>query len=221
MSDEPTHSERGMKTKLHLTLIAAFLFLPLGSEAAAWSVVVSNEKMRTEIDLASFMRQGAFVTAWDRDIYFVPEQARPGDFYFKSAKALVRYSCDARTADLLMRVYYAADGSEIKTVTASYYGRPNYVIPDTDDEKKLEYVCKYKTPEELRLAALARKQAKAEAEAEKKAKAEKAKEAEQAADLKAKKTLPGGKAQPAVPAVPPKHTPILKPSGLQSKPAAG
>jgi len=125
-----------MKTTLRFVLTAAFLTFPLGTEAATWSSVISNEKMRAEIDLSSFLRQGSIVTAWDREVYSALEQARPGDFYFKSVKSLMRYNCNGRTADMLMKVYYAEDGSEITTLTASYYGKPNYVIPDTEGEQK-------------------------------------------------------------------------------------
>ena len=184
-----------------------------------WSSVISNEKMRAEIDLASFMRQGSIVTAWDREVYSVLEQARPGDFYFKSAKSLMRYNCTGRTADLLMKVYYAEDGSEITTITASYYGKPNYVIPDTEGEQKFEHVCQYQTPEEKKLAAaVARKRSQAEKEAKE------AKEADKTADMSAKKASSGDKAKVAAPESPvkppPRSLPILKPSGTLPKPVA-
>jgi hypothetical protein len=205
-----------MKTPLRFVLTAAFLTFTLGAEAAMWSSVISNEKMRAEIDLASFMRQGSIVTAWDREVYSVLEQARPGDFYFKSAKSLMRYNCVARTADLLMKVYYAEDGSEITTITASYYGKPNYVIPDTEGEQKFEHACQYKTPEEKKLAAAAA--------AKKSEEAKKAKEAEKTADMSDKKAVAGDKAKSAVPEspvkAPPRSLPILKPPGTLPKPAA-
>ena len=176
-----------------------------------WSSVISNEKMRAEIDLASLLRQGSIVTAWDREVYSALEQARPGDFYFKSAKSLMRYNCSGRTADLLMKVYYAEDGSEITTITASYYGKPNYVIPDTEGEQKFEHACQYKKPEEKKLAAVTRK------------KSEKSKEADKTADMSAKKATSGDKAKaaPENPVkAPPRSLPILKPSGTLPKPAA-
>lgn len=201
-----------MKTQFRFVLMAAFLSFQPGAEAAVWSSVIANEKMRAEIDLASFMRQGSVVTAWDREVYSVLEQARPGDFYFKSAKSLMRYNCTARTADLLMKVYYAEDGSEITTITASYYGKPNYVIPDTEGEQKFEHVCLYKKPEEKKLAAAARK------------KSERPKEADKDADMSAKKATPDDKAKVIAPESPvkppPRSLPILKPSGTVPKPAA-
>jgi hypothetical protein len=136
------------------------LCFALGAEASVWSTVTSDEKMRIEVDLASFMRQSGIVTAWDREIYSAAEQARPGDFYFKSSKSLVRYGCDSRLTELVMKVYYAEDGSEIKVVSAENYGRPNYVIPDTDGERKFEFVCNYKTVEKVKPVVIAKKKAK-------------------------------------------------------------
>jgi hypothetical protein len=200
-----------MKTPLRFVLTAAFLTFTPGTEAAMWSSVISNEKMRAEIDLASLLRQGSIVTAWDREVYSALEQARPGDFYFKSAKSLMRYNCSGRTADLLMKVYYAEDGSEITTITASYYGKPNYVIPDTEGEQKFELACQYKKPEEKKPVAVAKK------------KSEKPKEGDKTADVSAKKATPGDKAKAAAPETPvkapPRSLPILKPSGTLPKPA--
>lgn len=203
--------KRSMKTPLRFVLTAAILVFPPGTEAAMWSSVISNEQMRAEIDLASLLRQGSIVTAWDREVYTALEQARPGDFYFKSAKSLMRYNCSGRTADLLMKVYYAEDGREITTITASYYGKPNYVIPDTEVEQKFEHACQYKKPEEKKLAAVTKK------------KSEKSKEADKTADMSAKKATSGDKAKagPENPVkAPPRSLPILKPTGTLTKPAA-
>lgn len=204
-----------MKTPLRIVLTAAFLTFPPGVEAVMWSSVISNAKVRTEIDLASFLRQGNIVTVWDREVYSVLEQARPGDFYFKSAKSLMRYNCGNRTADLLMKVYYAEDGSEITNVTATYYGKPNYVIPDTEGEQKFEYACQYKTPEEKKLAAAAA--------AKKSEEARKAKEEEKIADKSDKKAASSEKAKAVAPEnpvkPPPRSLPIRKPAGTSPKPS--
>ena len=176
-----------------------------------WSSVISSEKMRAEIDLASLQRQGSIVTAWDREVYSALEQARPGDFYFKSAKSLMRYNCSGRTADLLMKVYYAEDGSEITTITASYYGKPNYVIPDTEGEQKFEHACQYKKPEEKKLVAITKK------------KGERSKEEDKTADMSARKANSSDKARavaPETPVKPPlRSLPIRKPSDTFPKPA--
>lgn len=190
-----------MKTLLRFVLTAAFLIFPPGAGAAAWSSVISNEKMRAEIDLASSLRQGSTVTAWDREVYAVLEQARPGDFYFKSVKSLMRYNCSGRTAGLLMKVYYAEDGSEITTITASYYGKPNYVISDTEGEQKFERACQYKKPEGRKLAAVTRKKGEKPKEASKAVESEEVKKEASTAKAPSK----------AFPSVRPR--PAIKPSG--------
>jgi hypothetical protein len=199
-----------MKTPWQLMLTAIFLTFSPVTEAAMWSLVISNEQMRAEIDQASLQRQGNIVTAWDREVYSALEQARPGDFYFKSAKSLMRYNCNGRTADLLMKVYYAEDGSEITTLTASYYGKPNFVIPDTEGEQKFEHACQYKKAEEKKPAAVTKK------------KSGKSKETDKDADASAMKTVSGDKASVVVPRYPVKAStrslPIQKPSGTLPKP---
>lgn len=199
-----------MRTTLRNVLIVVIFSLPTWAEAAIWSAVISTGKMRAEMDIASFMRQGNIVTAWEREVYSEPEQAQPGDFYFKSSKALIRYNCDTRTVDMLMKVYYADDGSEIKTISASVYGRPNYVIPDTDAEQKFEYACKYRKAPEKKVVAVAVK---------KKDKPNVADNAAQAPAVKAS----DAKAKPspeASPITPPRSLPIRKPSAFISKPSS-
>ena len=206
-----------MKTPLRHVLVIALFSLPVWSGAATWSTVIANAKMRAEIDLASFLRQGNVVTAWDREVHFEPTQARPGDFYFKSAKSLVRYSCDVRTADLIMKVYYGEDGSEIKTVTASYDSRPNYVIPDTEGEQKFEYACKYKKVVAKKVVAVAKKKAAKKPKAPEKTAESGKKEAAGAktADTSAKPAAPENP-----PKFPPRILPIRKPSGILPPPSA-
>lgn len=191
----------------------AFLSFPLGAEAASWSAVIYNEKMRVEFDLASLQRQGNVVTAWDREVYFSPEQALPGDFYFKSAKTLARYTCDARTTDLLMRVYYAEDGGEIKTVSANFFGRPNFVIPDSEGEIKFDYACNYKKPQEIKKVVVAKKKKTKPKEGDKTA--EPAAKGGAGAKAAAKPAAPEGP-----PKAPPRSVPIRQPSGVLPRPPA-
>jgi len=109
-------------------------------------------------------------------------------------------------------VYYAEDGSEITTLTASYYGKPNYVIPDTEGEQKFEHACQYKMPAEKKLSAVTRK------------KIGKPKEADKTANMSAKKATSGDKAKSVAPETPVKaplrSLPIRKPSGTLPKPIA-
>lgn len=189
----------------HVVLLVYLLF-SAATQAADWATVIANVKMHSEADRASFNRQGALVTIWEREVYIQEEQAQPGDFFFKSSKSLIRYNCQARTADMLVKVFYDADGAEIKTVTAGYYGRQNFVIPDSEGERKFEYACSYKKPPEKRTV-VAKKKPKPTTEKEA---ASPAKNGKSLAETKVKST----------PLPPPRSLPIHKPSGVLVKPVA-
>jgi hypothetical protein len=129
-----------MKHTFRLVCMALLLFTT-GAEAASWHAVATNEKMKIEMDTASIVKTGKVVAAWDKEVYFGPEQAQPGDFYFKSVKTLRRYGCGDHVVQPLMQVYYADDGSEIKTVILGEDGMPGYVVPDSMEELRFDYVC--------------------------------------------------------------------------------
>jgi hypothetical protein len=119
----------------------ALLLFTTGAEAASWHAVATNEKMKIEMDTASIVKTGKVVSAWDKEVYSGPEQAQPGDFYFKSVKTLRRYGCSDHVVEPLMQVYYADDGSEIKTVILDGDGTSGYVVPDSMEELRFNYVC--------------------------------------------------------------------------------
>lgn len=81
---------------------------------------------------------------WSKITFSRPEQARPGDFYYASAKSLLAINCIQRTHRLLQKVYYAADGQEIKSV---YYGEDEkikFTVPDSAEERVLNFSCAFK-----------------------------------------------------------------------------
>ncbi len=119
----------------------ALLLLATGAEAASWHAVATNGTMRIEMDTASLVKTGRVATAWDKEVYFLPEQAQPGDFYFKSVKTLRRYGCADHVVEPLVQVYYADDGSEIKTVVPGGDGQASYVVPGSVEELKFDYAC--------------------------------------------------------------------------------
>ncbi|MDD5329965.1 MAG: hypothetical protein PHX38_08175 [Sulfuricella sp.] len=193
---------------------AVVLLLPAWAGAASWSAVISDASLHSEVDVASFVRQGKAVTVWEREVHAGQVQAQPGDFYFKSAKTLMRYDCDRRTMEQLMKVYYDDDGNEIKTVNANYYGRPDYIVPDTDGERMFEYVCNYKKPPLKKTVVAAKK-------------AVKPKPVEKTAGQlagKEKDPVPAKADARGKPASAPKFSapslPILKPSGVMVKPVS-
>lgn len=130
----------------HLRLVFATLFalatVPAG--AANWQGIKADAAMRAQIDTNSLERGKEGVKAWDEELYVRPEQARPGDFYFRALKSYTLYRCGARTTGYLLKVYYGADEAYIKMFTTSDLPQQNAVIPGSLEELKYEFVCNYK-----------------------------------------------------------------------------
>lgn len=138
------------KTKTPFTLrIGLFSFLTLfasASVAGNWKPVPGEEKTRVEIDVATLARDGNTVKVWERETRPALGQARPGDFFFKSMKSLAQHHCTHRTTTYLFRGYYAEDGSEIKaTNSAAELDKVDFLVPDSPEERKLMFACKYQT----------------------------------------------------------------------------
>lgn len=121
------------------------LFACLPAFAGNWKLVADDKNTRVEIDVASLMRSDDVVKAWERETHLKPEQAKPGDFFFTMAKTLAQHNCTERSTTYLYRAYFAADGSEIKTLTTSSdLGKVDFLVPDSLDERKLVFACTYK-----------------------------------------------------------------------------
>jgi len=128
--------------------IALLLFLISSAPAVAsnWRTVADTETVRTEIDITTLSRNGDIVKAWEKETYRKPEQARLGDFYYKSTKSLAQHHCANRTTAYLFKGYYGEDGHEIKAIT--YPGdleRIDQMPPDSLEERKLLFACNYKS----------------------------------------------------------------------------
>lgn len=132
-----------MKTTIapHIgSLLFLFWFAGFPAAAGNWKRVTDDEKIRVEVDIATLTRDGNTVKAWERETHRQPEQAKPGDFYFKSTKTLAQHHCVERTTTYLFRGFFAADGSEIKAMTADL-GKVDFLIPDSLEERKLTFAC--------------------------------------------------------------------------------
>lgn len=125
-------------------LLSLSLFAALPAVAGNWKRVADDENTRIEIDVASLARNGNIVKAWERETHRKPEQAKPGDFFYSSAKTLAQHHCTERTTTYLFRGYFAADGSEIKTLAAGTdLGKVDFLVPDSPEERKLIFACTY------------------------------------------------------------------------------
>lgn len=83
---------------------------------------------------------------WDKITYSRPEQANPGDFYYSSSKSLQEINCTTRALKPLQKIYYGADGDEIKSILYSANERTKSVIPDTAEEWVFDFACNFKPP---------------------------------------------------------------------------
>ena len=125
-------------------LLILFWFAGFPAAAVNWKMVSDDEKIRVEIDVASLARDGNIVKAWERETYRKPEQAKPGDFFFMSAKSLAQHHCTERTTTYLFRGFYAADGGEIKSITpGADLGKVDFLVPGSPEERKLIFACTY------------------------------------------------------------------------------
>lgn len=82
---------------------------------------------------------------WSKSTYSHPEQARPGDFFYTSAKSRMAINCTKRTHRLLQKIYYAADGQEIKFVHHGEDERIEAIVPDSAEEQISDFACTFKT----------------------------------------------------------------------------
>jgi hypothetical protein len=129
------------------TRIGLFLLMLAGFPAAAgnWQIVVDNEKVRVETDVATLSRNGDIVKAWEKETFRKSEQAIPGDFYFNSTRSLAQHHCANRTTTYLFKGYYAEDGSEIKAIASDNDpDKKDYLAPDSLEERKLLFACTFK-----------------------------------------------------------------------------
>ena len=133
-----------MTKHLRLVFVMLFALATVPAGAANRQGVKANEAMRAEIDTDSLDRGKDGIKAWDEELYARPEQARPGDFYFRVLKSYTLYRCGARTTGYLLKVYYGADEAYIKMFTPSDLPQQNAVIPGSLEELKYEFVCNYK-----------------------------------------------------------------------------
>lgn len=81
---------------------------------------------------------------WGKSTYSRPEQARPGDFFYSSAKSHLAINCTQRTHKLLQKIYYAADGQEIKYVHHGEDERTEAIVPDSVEEQIADFSCAFK-----------------------------------------------------------------------------
>jgi hypothetical protein len=142
-------------------LLAALLLSASPSWAGNWHTLQSNSQMTLEandpeLEVSDGDEKGQDkirnkekkLKVWSKSTYSRPEQARPGDFFYSSAKSLYAINCSKRTHRLQQKVYYAADDKEIKSVRYGENGKNESVVPDTEEERVLVFACAFKVTRE-------------------------------------------------------------------------
>ncbi|PWB54682.1 MAG: hypothetical protein C3F18_06530 [Nitrosomonadales bacterium] len=137
-------------------LLLAALLLPTSPVMAAnWHTLQSTPQMllqadEPEVEESELQAQGKSkkkekkLTIWSKSTYSRPEQARPGDFFYASAKSHLAINCTKRTHRLLQKIYYAADGQEIKFVHYGEDERIEAIVPDSAEEQISAFACAFR-----------------------------------------------------------------------------
>lgn len=132
-------------------LLALLLTLALPAHAARWTSigkeVGSDIPGKTEVDTTSVERNGDKTRLWHRETYSPRRLHEAGAFSYASLKQLTDFQCDKRQAAVQRRIYFADNGSELKT--DSFEGKEFVpIVPDSPTEAVFAYACrKPKAPE--------------------------------------------------------------------------
>lgn len=81
---------------------------------------------------------------WSKITHARPELARPGDFFYSSAKYRLAINCTQRTHKLLQKLYYNAEGQEIKFVHHGEEERTETIVPESHEEQISDFACSFK-----------------------------------------------------------------------------
>lgn len=146
--------KRNFMNPVFLFLSALLFFAPV-AEAVSWHTLQTSAQMTLQAGepLVEAMDKNAAdqekkkakkLKIWDKTTYSRPQQARPGDFYYTSAKSLAEINCTAHTLKLLQKIYYDSDGNEIKSVQYDAKDRDKAVVPDTSNESVFNFACAFK-----------------------------------------------------------------------------
>ena len=134
------------------------LAVPPMAHAAKWVNVAEGSLGRSlYLDSDSLEGDGPQVQAWTREV-FSAEQRSPhiGVLYY-SASTLTRFECGKRTLAPLTRVFYGADGTELRRINLDQVELPALATPGSLQERVLEEACrpplaKKPTPTHLAMA---------------------------------------------------------------------
>jgi carbonic anhydrase len=110
--------------------------------ASDWMDIAAPPWMRVELDTATLIGDGVNARAWDRVTYTEDQNHDSGDVQWRSVKTLMSYQCARRTSVPLVRIFFAADGTELMRKNLDGVELPRPAVPDTPRERMLEYACR-------------------------------------------------------------------------------
>lgn len=125
------------------------LLIPLWSVpvlASDWTDISAPPWMRVELDTSSLVGDGVNARAWDRVKYSEDQSHDSGDVQWRSVKTLMSYQCVRRTSVPLVRIFFAADGTELMRKNLEGVELPRPAVPDTPRERMLEIACRKPAP---------------------------------------------------------------------------
>ncbi|MDP2963007.1 MAG: hypothetical protein Q8N54_09645 [Sulfurimicrobium sp.] len=136
-------------------LLAALLLTSSSAVAGNWHTLQSNPQLLLEADEPQIeanednnqdktRKKEKKLNVWGKITYSLPEQARPGDFFYSSSKSLFEINCTKRTHRLLRKIYYTADGQESKSVRYGEEVKYTAIVPDSTEERIFDFACAFK-----------------------------------------------------------------------------
>ena len=84
--------------------------------AARWTPVLDASDRAVYLDTGALAREGNHVRAWVREVHTHEQRSEQAGVNYFSANALVAYDCTSRTTAPLFKVFFGADGMELRRV---------------------------------------------------------------------------------------------------------
>lgn len=109
--------------------------------AARWTPVVDTTDRAVYLDTGALAREGNHVRAWVREVYTREQRSEQAGVNYFSANALVAYDCTGRTTAPLFKVFFGADGMELRRVNLDAAEAPALAVPGSLPEQLLDRAC--------------------------------------------------------------------------------
>lgn len=122
-------------------LTALMIVVAAPVSAARWTPVVDTTDRAVYLDTGALSREGSHVRAWVREVYTREQRSEQAGVNYFSANALVAYDCAGRTTAPLFKVFFGADGMELRRVNLDAAEAPALAVPGSLPEQLLDRAC--------------------------------------------------------------------------------